>query len=522
MTGKGYKLVLLLCLGVPLALIVLKILLLDYSYQNILPITSYEVTVNMELEAFGEETEVSTWLPLSNDRQTITNEIQESSLFGVDVTTNEAGKQVEWRAESLNGKRTIRYQFDARAEALEFDFEQGMVVPTNYHPSLNKYLEPSSTIQSNHPKIVNKVASLCGEEEELQLILKSFYTEVFEMGSMPFKGLTDALTALKLGEASCNGKSRLFVAYCRNRGIPARLVGGLIMENGSKQTSHQWAEVYISGYWVPFDALNGHFGSIPFNYLELYKGDYFLFSHTANIGFDYNFQMKKKLISNPRLADELRGSVLNSYLMWSAFEKAGIPLSLLKVILLLPLGAMVVAIARNVIGLKTFGVFLPALIAVAIGYTGLIWGMLAFVLTIMLVSIMHFPLERLGMLYTPKLVIMLVSVVISFIALSIIGIRLDYTELAYITLFPVVVITITAERFARTIMEENFKRALHITVQTLIVVFMAYLAMNSRTMEALFLAFPELFFIIIGAMLLLGRWIGLRLAEYKRFKWLLG
>jgi hypothetical protein len=341
------------------------------------------------------------------------------------------------------------------------------------------------------------------------------------MGKRPFKGLTDALTALKLGEASCNGKSRLFVAYCRNKGIPARLVGGLILESGSKQTSHQWAEAFVNGYWVPFDALNGHFATIPHNYLELYKGDHYLFSHSPNIGFNYLFTMKRQLVSNPRLAEELKGDWFNSYAMWSAFERVGIPLSLLKIILLLPLGAMVVAIARNVIGFKTFGVFLPALIAVAISYTGLIWGLVAFVIVILLVSLLHFPLEKLGMLYTPKLVIMLVSVVITFVLLSIIGIQLDYTELAYITLFPVVVITITAERFARTIMEENFKRALVVTAQTLIVVLMAYFAMNSRTMESLFLAFPELFLIIIGIMLLLGRWIGLRISEYTRFKYLM-
>ena len=146
--------------------------------------------------------------------------------------------------------------------------------------------------------------------------------------------------------------------------------------------------------------------------------------------------------------------------------------------------------------------------------------MLAFVLVIVIVSLMHYPLERLGMLYTPKMVIMLVTVVIAFILLSIIGIKMNYTELAYITLFPVVVITITAERFARTVMEEGYEDAIKITIQTLVVVLGAYVAMNSTTMEAIFLAFPELFLTIIAAMLLLGRWIGLRVTEYRRFKWL--
>ncbi|WP_306641255.1 7TM domain-containing protein [Sanyastnella coralliicola] len=517
---RSYHVIVGLFLIIPLILILFKVFVYGYSFNNILPTTSYEVSVTFDIEGFGDEIQVSTWLPISNERQEITNEIQETGVFGVTQLNDATGRRVTWTAQAVNGKKLIRYSFEARGKAIQFDIDPDMAVPRDLPPSVYQYLNSTAAIQSNHPQILAKADELTGSEERFLPILTSIFTEINGMESRPFKGLTDALTTLKLGEASCNGKSRLFVALCRNKGIPARLVGGLIMDQGSKKTTHQWAEVYMGGFWVPFDCLNGHFASIPANYLELYKEDNFLFSRTANIEFDHLFTIQPKLVSNPKLASELKSSAFNTYLMWTAFEKAGIPLSLLKVILLMPLGAMVVAIARNVIGLKTFGVFLPALIAVAVGYTGLLWGMLAFVLVIVIVSLMHYPLERLGMLYTPKMVIMLVTVVIAFILLSIIGIKMNYTELAYITLFPVVVITITAERFARTVMEEGYGDAIKITIQTLVVVLGAYVAMNSTTMEAIFLAFPELFLTIIAAMLLLGRWIGLRVTEYRRFKWL--
>lgn len=505
---------------IPVVLITYKISALGYSYVNILPRTGYTVQMVVNVESFGEPVSVTTWLPEGSTRQAIRDEVQETGAFSSATELTASGRKVTWTTDQLEGKQRIVYRFAVRTEAVDYEINPALVPATDYPPSVMSFLTPTANIQSNHPRILEKVNALTANRETLLLVLKALYADVLQLEPRPFKGLTDALTALKLGEASCNGKSRLFVAYCRNKGIPARLVGGLILENGGKRTSHQWAEVYINGFWVPFDALNDHFASIPANYLRLYTGDEFLFSHTPNIGFDYLFTVQKQLVSNPQLADELRGNALNSYQMWEAFEDAGIPLSLIKIILLMPLGAMIVAIARNVIGLKTFGIFLPALIAVAITSTGLLWGIVAFVLVIMLVSITHFPLERLGMLYTPKLVIMLITVVVAFVVLSVIGMRFDYTELAYITLFPVVVITITAERFARTIMEEDFRKALIITFQTLIVVLMAYFAMNSRTMEALFLAFPELFLVIAGAMLLLGRWMGLRISEYKRFRWL--
>ena len=119
------------------------------------------------------------------------------------------------------------------------------------------------------------------------------------------------------------------------------------------------------------------------------------------------------------------------------------------------------------------------------------------------------------------MVVMLICVVIAFIIISAIGIWSNINALAYVTLFPIVVITITAERFAKTIVEDGYWDAVRITIQTLFVASIAYLVMSSTTMEALFLAFPELFLVIIGINILLGRWIGLRLTEYNRFKWII-
>lgn len=504
----------------PAALIFYKVQVLDYSFESILPTTIYDLQISVQLESFGDPVSVTTFLPEVDARQIVNSETTDAGIFETAFDRDGSGRKVTWSHPALKGKQQIVWRSKVRCEAIDYDIDSTMFIPDNYPPYVLEFLKPSIYIQSTHPSIIEKVRELANEEFRLKRILQRFFHEVYTLKPMPFSGTTDALTALRLGEASCNGKSRLFVALCRSKGIPARLVGGLILDNGSKRTSHQWAEVYINGMWVPMDGLNNHFARIPANYMRFYTGDEALFTHTANIGFDYLFTIRKGLESNPELASELKGSVLNSYSMWQAFERVGISLSLLKVILLLPLGAMIVAIARNVIGLKTFGVFLPALIAVAVTGTGLLWGLASFVMVIVVVSLMHFPLERMGLLYTPKLVIMLVTVVVSFLLLSIIGIAFDYTELAYVAMFPVVVITITAERFARQIMEDGYMKALGVTIQTLIVVVIAYFSMSSRTMEAIFLAYPELFLCIIGCMIILGRWVGLRILEYKRFKWI--
>jgi len=71
-------------------------------------------------------------------------------------------------------------------------------------------------------------------------------------------------TILKHKEAECTGKSLLFVALCRAIGIPARIVNGYFLKQGSialrnavlnknSLDLHTWAEFFDKGYWVPVD-----------------------------------------------------------------------------------------------------------------------------------------------------------------------------------------------------------------------------------------------------------------------------
>ena len=501
-------------------LILIKFYFWNYSFKNIIPKTSYEVEYNINLEGYNNTINVNSFLPVSDDHQSINDEVHNSGNFQLKIGQSTNGRVANWDNENVIGNQQINYSFSYLGKSIKYLIDTALLITNSYTPDVVNYLKATPNIQVNHPFLINLYEHKVGNSQYVFQTINRIFDYTHSLTAKPFKGLTDALTAAQLGEASCNGKSRLFVALARQARIPSRLVGGIILDEGQKKTSHQWAEIYVNGYWIPFDPLNNHFAFLPHNYLVLYKGDEFLFAHTPNIHFDYSFTIKKKLVANPTLLSELSSHPFNAYEAWQAFENIGIPLGLLKIIIMLPLGALVVALFRNVIGLQTFGVFLPALVAIACRQTGLTWGIIAFIIVIAVVSLIHFPLEKIGILYTPKMVIMLVFVVITFLLISILGIKIELENLAYITLFPIVVVTITSERFARSIIEEGLLKSFKMTVHTIIVIVFAYLAMNSSTMESLFLAFPELFLAIIGISLILGKWIGFRMSEYHRFKWL--
>src|SRR5919204_457804 len=58
-----------------------------------------------------------------------------------------------------------------------------------------------------------------------------------------------AVECLQNGSGDAPAKSRLLVALCRNRGIPARLVTGLPLKKGHEQTAHVWAEACVLDHY---------------------------------------------------------------------------------------------------------------------------------------------------------------------------------------------------------------------------------------------------------------------------------
>ncbi|MDQ6978192.1 MAG: 7TM domain-containing protein, partial [Ghiorsea sp.] len=277
-------------------------------------------------------------------------------------------------------------------------------------------------------------------------------------------------------------------------------------------------EVYINGYWVPFDTINNHFAELPANFLTLYYGDKVLFYHSSNVNFKYMFSMTKKLVAKASLRENLDDSILNIANVYQAFEGVGISQNLLKIILMIPIGALVTVIFRNVIGLETFGTFLPALIASAARDTGLFWGSVGFVLVIVLTALVRRGMDWLQLLHSPKMAILLTVVVMIILGATVVSTNLGLNQLAHLSLFPIAILAITAERFSIFEAEHGLWKAFKVTLATLVVVAAAYTVMESQFLQSMFLAFPELLFVLIALNLWLGRWIGMRVTEFFRFR----
>jgi transglutaminase-like putative cysteine protease len=507
-----------------LVLMGLKIFRWGYSFESLVPQNSYRIHLHMDFTGNGEDLVVRTFLPMSNDRQLISEETIVAPNLNLSRDTTPMYVRGDWSRSRADGPYAIDLRYSAHLKAVEYDISPELRLPDKTPERLQEYVRPTNTVQVNDPLIVEKVRELTGNVTSLRMAVKRLYEYADGLGSKPFKGTTDALTALKLGEASCNGKSRLFIAMTRQLGLPSRLVGGLILTSGTKRTSHQWAEVYIGGYWVPFDTLNSHFAELPENYLALYWGDEVLFSHSRNIGFDYSFTIRKTSIANTRLTGFLDSQNWNFYNAAEGLLKRGFSLQILQFLLVIPFGVLFVVLFKNVIGLKTFGTFLPALMAMAVMETGILPGLLAFLIVLTVTVLMRYPLEKLGLLHTPKLAVMMIVVIFSLILVSALSQIWEVAGLSALnsaTLFPIAILTITSERIALTISEEGLGETLSTLLQTMIVIIVCYLVMSSVALQTLVLAFPELLLGVLALNLWIGSWIGIRVMEFYRFRHIL-
>jgi hypothetical protein len=180
-----------------------------------------------------------------------------------------------------------------------------------------------------------------------------------------------------------------------------------------------------------------------------------------------------------------------------------------------------VVIFRNVVGLPTFGTFLPALIAAAVVETGALWGCIAVLIVVLATSLARLLFQGLRLLHSPMLAILLTAVTATILTTSLVADRLDQRLLSHIALFPIAVLAIASERFYLALTEKGTGTAFRELAGTLVVMLACYVVMNSMALQALVIGFPEVLLIVVAADVYLGRWVGLRVFEYLRFRRLL-
>lgn len=317
-------------------------------------------------------------------------------------------------------------------------------------------------------------------------------------------------------------RAQLALQVLHSARIPAHIIQALrLAEDRQGAELEYWIVVHNGNKWMYFDPRDGSRG-LPANLLIWSWDSEPVLQIEGARRPSLTFSMRHTIEDALRVA-ELRTERQHRRLM--EFSVLDLPLraqSMYAILLLVPLGAFLVIVLRNVVGISTFGTFMPVLVAMAFRETRLLNGMILFTLIVALGLSIRFYLERLRLLLVPRLAAVLTVVVMLMVLVSIFSHRLGIETGLSVALFPMVIMAMTIERMSIVWEERGPGEAMKEGVGTLIASAVIYILMITPAVQYFVLVFPETLLVVLAAMLLLGRYTGYRLTELVRFRELAG
>jgi len=203
----------------------------------------------------------------------------------------------------------------------------------------------------------------------------------------------------------------------------------------------------------------------------------------------------------------------------SFFIGKGVPFETIVLILMLPIIATFIAFLRQVVGIKAFGIYTPLIITFAfLATNGIRYGIVIFIAVLALGMIMRFVLKPFRLLYLPRVAIMVSVVAILILLMLALGGNFQRTGLAAVSIFPILIMITLVEKFVTVQIEKGNRTAMILAIETLFISIAGYYIASWKILIKFIILYPWIILLIIPINIFLGKWTGLRLIEYFRFK----
>lgn len=322
-----------------------------------------------------------------------------------------------------------------------------------------------------------------------------------------------------LGESPSNAaRTELTITLLRAAGVHAHELSGLYLEQKTRDVSLvRLVELWDGAAWrvvVPKTQVVG----LPDNFVPFQRFDEMLFEVEGGRESKIAFSQIVDRISSRDLAVQL-GKETGAGLV--DFSILALPVDVqntFATLLLIPIGALVVVVLRNLVGLQTSGTFMPILIALTFVQTDLGVGLTLFLLVVGVGLVIRGYLTSLNLLLVPRIAAVLIVVTGLYLALSVIGFKLGVASALSITFFPMIIIAWTIERMSVLAEEEGMRDVFLQGGGSLFTAIIAYLMMTNRQVAYLTFAYPELLLVVLALILVIGQYTGYRLSELRRFE----
>ncbi|MET0533326.1 MAG: inactive transglutaminase family protein [Steroidobacter sp.] len=424
--------------------------------------------------------------------------------FGHAIRNGPEGRESQWTLRQATGAQTLYYR--AHIYRDETRIAEDTTPPFPEPPVLD---EPSRVAMEG----------LISEVRRQSADVASFTTELLRHINHAER---DPYVGMFMSRGSVQSDAaKLATIFLAGAQIPARIAHGIPLRNQAGPVqSQQLLEVHDGVQWLYFDPKTLEQG-LPADFLIWWRGDAPVATLEGGANLDVTLAVQQNLLDSMVVA-ERRAELTGSHAIdFSLFALPIATQAVYAVLMMIPIGALVIMLLRNFIGVKTFGTFMPVLVALAFRETRLLWGLVLFAVIVSLGLLIRFYLERLRLLLVPRLTTVLTIVVLLMAGISVLSQKLELQPGLSIALFPMVILSMTIERMSIVWEERGASEALQEGVGSLLVAAVAYVIMGIVWLEHIIFVFPELLLLVIAMSLLAGRYTGYRLLELRRFKALL-
>lgn len=305
------------------------------------------------------------------------------------------------------------------------------------------------------------------------------------------------------------------VALCRSSNIPARIISGVIVKEMLGLTEHYWVELYTNDRWQPYDPSAGYAAELPATYLKLKENNVDLAYQKDGLPLDVVIDIEQ--IPAPA---GLLGTEKEQYR--NLFDLTRLPITtqfLLSSLLLLPIGALITTVFRNIVGVQTYGTFKSSLLALAVIYAD--WLTVSVVVGLVTIigiggrSILPEKMTR-----VPRLSIVLTIVAIAMVlSVSL----MDFYNLnpsASVVLLPIIVMTSLVDRVYAIADEKGGTVAVYRLFWTCFVAVACYLVFTIEVLRQLMVSNPEIHFFTLALILMCNAYKWKMLTALPAFQWM--
>lgn len=212
------------------------------------------------------------------------------------------------------------------------------------------------------------------------------------------------------------------------------------------------------------------------------------------------------------LGDSIRGAV-----------EAGVRADYFAYFLILPFLVSLMAAARHLLGLATYGTFLPVLMAMVWAQMGFVLGLGVFLFLLAWAWLVRglvkkTLIRRFRVNYLPRMAILLVLVMLGALALSLIP---RFRGIVGQTGWPLafLVMVLLVQNLMEAQMTLSKKESREMLLQTGFFALLGFLLLSWRFLQGVVLRFPGGTIVTLLVFnIYVGRFVGFRLFEYRRFK----